>query len=201
MKGRLVRLDPLGFEHVEALAAAAADRGAFELANVPEGVDGFRAYVETALAWQDAGTAVPYAIVRLADDAVVGSTRFFDLERWSWAEDSPRRGRSTPDACEIGYSWLAPSARRTGANTEAKLLLLSHAFEEWDVLRVSLHADARNERSRAAIERLGATSEGVLRAHRLASDRWRARDSARYTILAGEWPDVKQRLESRLASR
>jgi RimJ/RimL family protein N-acetyltransferase len=111
-----------------------------------------------------------------------------------WAHGrSNARIASAPDACEIGYTWLTRSAIRTAANTEAKLLMLTHAFEAWQVLRVCLHTDVRNERSRAAIERIGGRFEGILRAHRMAAD-YIARDSARYSIVASEWPAVKQRL-------
>jgi N-acetyltransferase len=102
-------------------------------------------------------------------------------------------GRGVPDACEIGYTWFARSAIRTAANTESKLLMMTHAFEVWRVLRVCFHADARNARSRAAIERIGGQFEGILRAHRMAAD-YIPRDSVRYSILASEWPEVKQRL-------
>ena len=102
-------------------------------------------------------------------------------------------GRGVPDACEIGYTWYAHSAIRTAANTECKLLMLAYAFETWRVLRVCLHADARNLRSRAAIERIGGWFEGILRAHRMAAD-FIARDSARYSIVAAEWPEVKAKL-------
>ena len=115
------------------------------------------------------------------------------MERWAWPEGHPLNGRDFPDACEIGYTWLASSAIRTGANTEAKLLMLRHAFEVWQVLRVCLHTDARNLRSQAAIERIGAEFEGVLRAHRMAAD-FIPRDSCRYSIVAAEWPAVKQKL-------
>jgi RimJ/RimL family protein N-acetyltransferase len=125
---------------------------------------------------------------------VLGSTRFWNLERWLWPSGHARHGRPHPDACEIGYTWLTSGALRSGANTEAKLLLLTHAFEVWKVLRVCLHTDARNQRSRAAIERIGGKYEGILRAHRMAAD-FTARDSVRYSILEGEWPEVKERLE------
>jgi len=108
-------------------------------------------------------------------------------------------GRTVPDTCEIGYTWLTRSAIRTAANTEAKLLMLTHAFETWQVLRVCLHTDVRNQRSRAAIERIGGKFEGILRAHRMAAD-YIARDSARFSIVAAEWPEVKQRL-SQLVDR
>jgi RimJ/RimL family protein N-acetyltransferase len=140
---------------------------------------------------------VPFATIRLADGAVIGSTRFFDMERWAWPEGYPRHGRAEPDACEIGYTWLTRPAIRTAANTEAKLLMLTHAFETWQVLRVCLHTDARNERSRAAIARIGGHFEGILRAHRLASD-FTPRDSARFAIVAAEWPEVKARLRQRI---
>ena len=103
-------------------------------------------------------------------------------------------GRS--DRAEIGYTWLSGSAVRTGANAEAKLLMLTRAFEDWQVFRVCFHAEARNERSRAAIERIGGTFEGILRAHQLAAD-LTPRDSARYSILAAEWPAIRARLEAR----
>jgi RimJ/RimL family protein N-acetyltransferase len=140
---------------------------------------------------------VPFAIVRIEDDAIVGSTRFFDLERWAWPQDHPRHNRQVPDVCEIGYTWLTRSAIRTPVNTESKLLMLAHAFETWQVLRVCLHTDARNLRSRAAIQRIGGKFEGVLRAHRMAAA-FIARDSARFSIIAEEWPNVKQRLVDRM---
>lgn len=107
-------------------------------------------------------------------------------------------GRTGPDVGEIGYSWLTSSAIRTGANTECKLLLLAHAFEEWDMFRVCFHTDVRNERSRAALERIGGRFEGTLRAHRLAVD-YNPRDSVRYSIVKAEWPAVKERLLGLLA--
>ena len=128
---------------------------------------------------------------------VVGSTRFWNLEQWAWPQGHPLHGRSGPDVCEIGYTWLTRSAIRTAANTEGKLLMLTHAFEEWQVLRVCFHTDARNQRSRAALERIGGKFEGILRAHRMAAD-FIARDSARFSIVAAEWPELKQRLRGML---
>ena len=113
------------------------------------------------------------------------------------APGHPSYGRGVPDACEIGYTWLSSGAIRTVANTEAKLLMLTYAFESWQVLRVCFHTDARNSRSQAALERIGAQREGVLRAHRLAAD-YTARDSVRYSIIAEEWPTVRSRLKNRL---
>jgi RimJ/RimL family protein N-acetyltransferase len=171
---------------------------------VPQGKVEAASYVNTALAWRDAGTAVPFAIVtvnvRADDNVVIGSTRFWNLERWSWPQGHARHGRGAPDACEIGYTWLAGSAIRTAANTEAKLLMLTHAFERWQVLRVCFHTDARNQRSRAALERIGGKCEGILRVHRMAAD-FIPRDSVRYSILAEEWPEVREKLGWLLGDR
>ena len=198
MQGRHIRLEPLNRSHIEGLAAAAAvDPSLYRWSPVPKSKAETAAYVDTALAWRDAGKAVPFAVVRLSDMAVIGSTRFFELDRWAWPQGHPLHGRTTPDGCEIGYTWYTASAIRTAANTEAKLLMLTHAFEEWNVFRVCLHTDVRNERSRAAIERIGGKFEGVLRAHRLAAD-FTPRDSARYSIVASEWPEVRERLQARL---
>ncbi len=193
--GKHIRLEPLDRHHIEGLAAASAtgDPSLYRWSPVPQGQAETTSYVETALSWRDANTAVPFATVRADDGKVIGSTRFFNLESWAWPQGHPLHGRGMPDACEIGYTWLARPALRTAANTEAKLLMLRHAFEVWQMLRVCLHTDARNERSRAAIERIGGKFEGILRAHRLAAD-FIARDSARYSIVAAEWPAVKQRL-------
>jgi N-acetyltransferase len=194
LTGEHVRLEPLDGRHISGLAAAAAiDSSIYKWSLVPQGMREMTRYVEIALSWRDSGTAVPFAIVRQRDGQVIGSTRFWNIERWAWAHEHPRQGREHPDACEIGYTWLAASAIRTGANTEAKLLMLTHAFEVWRVLRVCLHTDVRNERSRKAIERIGGKFEGILRAHRMAAD-FTPRDSARYSILLGEWPEVKLRL-------
>jgi N-acetyltransferase len=186
--GRHVRLEPLDHRHVDGLVAASAtDPALYQWSPVPQGKAEAARYVDTALAWRDAGTAVPFAIVRVDDGVVMGSTRFFNLERWLWRHDHGL------DACEIGYTWLSRPAIRTSANTEAKLLMLTHAFETWGLLRVCFHTDVRNQRSRAALERIGGKFEGILRAHRMAAD-YVARDSARFSIVAAEWPEVKRRL-------
>ena len=198
LTGRHVRLEPLDLRHVDGLVTAAADDASlYQWSPVPQGAVEATGYVKTAMDWRDAGTAMPFAIVRLSDGDVIGSTRFFDLGRWLWPPGHPRHGRLDPDVCEIGYTWLARSAIRTAANTEAKLLMLTHAFERWQVLRVCLHTDVRNQRSRAAIERIGGKFEGILRAHRMAAD-FIARDSARFSIVAAEWTDVKRRLNQML---
>ncbi|HKM47226.1 MAG TPA: GNAT family protein [Terriglobales bacterium] len=198
LSGKHVRLEPLDHHHVDGLAAASAgDASLYQWSPIPQGKAEALSYIDTALAWRDAGTAVPFATVRVEDGVVIGSTRFFNLERWTWPPGHPRHGRDVADACEIGYTWLAPSAIRTRANTEAKLLMLTHAFETWQALRVCFHTDVRNQRSRAAIERIGGKFEGILRAHRIAAD-FIARDSARFSIVAAEWPEVKQRLRQLL---
>jgi len=198
LAGRHIRLEPLSPAHAGGLVAASSgDPILYQWSAVPIGRDAVLCYIETALAWRDAGTAVPFATIRLADGVVIGSTRFFDIERFAWPAAHPRNGRELPDVCEIGYTWLSHAALRTAANTEAKLLMLTHAFEVWQVLRVCLHTDARNKRSEAAIERIGGKFEGVLRAHRMGAD-FTARDSYRYSILAAEWPEAKLRLTERL---
>jgi RimJ/RimL family protein N-acetyltransferase len=195
LEGRHVRLEPLGTSHIPGLVAAAAgDSSLYRWSPVPQDEAETKHYVETAIAWRQADMALPFAVVRAADNAVIGSTRFFNLERWAWPAGHALHRRTTPDACEIGYTWFAPSAIRTGANTESKRLMLAYAFEVWKVLRVCLHTDVRNQRSRAAIERIGGKFEGILRSHRMAAD-FIPRDSARYSIIASEWPEVKQRLE------
>jgi RimJ/RimL family protein N-acetyltransferase len=194
LQGKYVRLEPLDHRHVGGLAVAAAvDPLLYQWSPVPQGKAEATRYVETALAWRDAGTAVPFAIVRVDDGVVIGSTRFWNLERWAWPQGHSSHGRGTPDAGEIGYTWLTSSAIRTAANTEAKLLMLTYAFETWQVLRVCFHTDARNQRSRAALERIGGQFEGILRAHRMAAD-FIPRDSVRFSIIAAEWPAVKESL-------
>ena len=198
LQGSYVRLEPLNHLHIDGLsAAAAADPSLYQWTFVPQGKEEVSEYVEAALALKNAGTAVPFATVRVEDNAVIGSTRFFDLERLPWPKDHEFHARQTPDVCEIGYTWLTLSAIRTAANTEAKFLMLRHAFEVWQVFRVCLHTDARNERSRAAMERIGAQFEGILRAYRLAVD-YIPRNSARYSIVAAEWPVVKEKLTNLL---
>jgi RimJ/RimL family protein N-acetyltransferase len=195
LSGKRVRLVPLAPEHAPGLlAAAAGDRSTFAYTWVPDGDDEVRRYLAKALADQAAGTALPFATTRASDGEVLGSTRFMNAERWEW----PRSG-AYPDAVEIGSTWLTASAQRTPINTEAKLLMLTHAFEVWNVLRVTLKTDARNVRSRNAILRLGAQFDGVLRAHMPAYDIAEPRDSAYYSILASEWPDVRDRLTEALA--
>lgn len=196
--GNFVQLEPLQLHHVDELAAAsAADPSLYQWSPVPQGAAAAAIYVRTALSWREAGTAFPFVILRKEDNKIIGSTRFWNLEHWQWPEGHIRHGRQHPDACEIGYTWLTASAIRTAANTEAKFLLLSHAFEKWQVLRVCLHTDLRNKRSQTAIERIGGRREGVLRSHRMAAD-FTPRDSVRYSILESEWPEVRTRFNDLL---
>jgi N-acetyltransferase len=194
LSGKYVRLEPLEPRHVAGLiAASGTDPSLYQWSPVPLGEAEVARYVETALAWRDAGTALPLATVRVEDDVVIGSTRFWNMERWAWPSGHARHGRPDPDVCEIGYTWLTRPAIRTAANTEAKLLMLTHAFETWGVLRVCFHTDARNQRSREALERIGGKLEGILRAHRMAAD-FIPRDSVRYSITEAEWLAVKEKL-------
>jgi RimJ/RimL family protein N-acetyltransferase len=195
LTGRHVVLEPLAADHVEALVGAAnLERASYGYTQVPAHHDEMRTYVEALLAAAQGDTAVPF-VQRLAGSGeVVGCTRFLDLRWWS--------GRPVPDEAEIGGTWLRADMQRTAVNTEAKLLLLSHAFEVWQVHRVAICTDARNERSRVAIARLGAQFEGVLRNHRPAAGHavavGGARDTAVFSIVATEWPAVRNGLRHRL---
>ncbi len=198
LTGSFIRLEPLSPAHADGLVAASSgDPLLYQWSAVPIGRDAVHRYIQTALALREAGTALAFATIRIEDNTVIGSTRFLDIERFAWLPGHPRHARELPEVCEIGYTWLSHGAIRTAANTEAKLLMLTHAFEVWQMLRVCLHTDARNKRSQAAIERIGGKLEGVLRAHRMGAD-FTARDSWRYSIVAAEWPEVKARLTERL---
>jgi len=188
--GTHLLLEPLRYDHVPGLLAAAAGGGdLYRWSPVPQDEAAVRRYVETAVAASGSETAVPFAVVRLEDDAVIGSTRFFNLDYWAWPDPKP-----APDTCEIGYTWLSRDAIRTGANTEMKRLMLTYAFEVWQVRSVYLHTDVRNQRSRDAMQRIGARFEGILRSHRLGADR-SPRDSARFSVTAEDWPAVRLRLD------
>jgi len=194
--GEHVELIPLALHHAEELAGAAAvDRTTYGWTEVPDGVEAMRDYIGRLLAQRDAGRAVPFAQRRRADGRLVGCTRFMELRSW-W--DRPH-----PDEVEIGGTWLGADAQRSPLNTEAKLLLLTHAFETWRVGRVALCTDARNERSRTAIVRIGAQFEGVLRHHRPSTapgERGRLRDTAVFALTDEDWPTVRAALRARLAA-
>jgi RimJ/RimL family protein N-acetyltransferase len=195
LEGRHVRLVPLTVDLAPALTAAAdRDRSTFGFTAVPDSVSAMEDYINGLLADAARDVVVPFAQVRIADGTPVGCTRFMNMVWWA--------GRDTPVEVEVGGTWLATDAQRTPLNTEAKLLLLHHAFEVWRVGRVAICTDARNERSRAAIERLGASLEGILRNHRPcaghATTAGTLRDTAAYSIIDSEWPAVRVSLEARL---
>jgi len=190
LSGKHVRLEPLSTTHVAPLLAAATEsRETYGYTWVPADEESMRSYVDSAVAEQAAGTAMPFAVFDTDGVRALGCTRIFDFASWS--------GRDFPDAGEIGHTWYAASAQRTATNTETKLLLLSYTFEDWNASRITLKTDARNERSRNAILRLGARFDGILRAQQLASD-GTIRDTAYYSIIAAEWPAVKENLQRRL---
>jgi len=181
-----VRLEPLGPEHADALAAAALDGRLWELwfTTVPA-PDAMPAYIATALKGQQDGHMLPWVVRDLATATIIGSTRYHDIV-------------STIDRVEIGYTWYSLSRQRTGVNTTCKLLLLAHAFDTLGCKVVGLRTDNFNFRSQRAIEALGAKKDGVLRHHAMRRD-GSVRDSVLYSILAAEWPDVRRHLELRLA--
>lgn len=198
LAGAHVRLEPLEARHHDGLRAAAdSDRTTFVYAAVPrpEG-DDVDVYLAEAEAQHVAGAGLAFATIDATTGIVVGSTRFMNAEYWTTPDRRPRTG-VPPDAVEIGSTWLTPRAQRTGINTEAKLLMLTHAFDLLGVERVTIKTDARNARSRANIERVGGVFEGVLRSHMRATD-GAVRDTAMYSILAAEWPVVRDRLAARL---
>ena len=197
LTGSHVRLEPLQPSHAPALLAAADEsRATYTLTLVPGDLAGMEAYVAAALAEQERGESMPFA-VRDHAGTVVGSTRFMSIEHWRWPGPPLEPVPVGPDALEIGFTWYAERVQRTALNTEAKLLLCTHAFERWRVRRVLWKTDARNERSRSAILRIGARFDGVLRAHRPAADGG-VRDTAFFSMLASEWPEAKLHLLRRL---
>lgn len=181
LRGRLVRLEPMTDDHVPALCRVGLDPDLWRW--IPTAVttpEEMSAYVAAALDEQRHGLALPFVIFDQASGEVIGSTRYGNVE--------PLDRR-----LEIGWTWLAAAHQRTGANTEAKLLLLTHAFETLGAIRVELKTDALNERSRRAIQRLGAIEEGMLRKHKLTAS-GRVRDTVYFSIVDTEWPAVKERL-------
>jgi RimJ/RimL family protein N-acetyltransferase len=187
LAGRIVRLEPMTRDHEAALRAASRDPRTWRWLSVvqPRTTAEWSAWMEQALAEADAGREVP--LVTILEETVVGSTRFLAL-------------RPEHRSVEIGWTWLHPLAWGTGANVEAKLLQLRQAFETWDCRRVELKTDALNERSRGALEALGATFEGIHRKHMLVRE-GESRDSAWYSVTDDEWPTVRDHLEARLAEK
>ena len=186
LEGKLVRLEPIALEHEDGLWDASRDARTWQWLSVeqPQSREELRAYLDEALANAAAGTEMPLVTVRRDDGDVIGSTRYLAL-------------RPEYRSIEIGWTWLTPSAWGTGANVEAKLLMLEHAFERLGCLRVELKTDARNERSRGAMAALPAQFEGVHRKHMLVRGGER-RDSAWYSVLDDEWPSVRAHLLRRL---
>lgn len=196
LAGARVRLEHLGAGHIEDLTEAATqDRDTYGWTWVPE-TGQVGAYVDDLFGRVATGAMVAWAQVRQADGRAVGCTSYWNPRPW-------------PDgtglcAVEVGFTWLGASAQRTGINTEAKYLLFRHAFEVWKVARVDLKTDARNERSRRAIEGVGARFEGVLRNWSqswVAGEEGGLRDSALFSIIDSEWPDVDRMLQAKLARR
>ena len=194
LTGELVRLEPLGHHHAADLVdAAAADRSAFGFAEVPDGPAAIDAYIQARLDWAATGERVPFAQVRTGDGRAVGCTLYANLRCRAPGEASY--------AVEIGSTWLGAPAQRSGINVEAKLLLLTHAFETWAVERVDIKTDARNARVRTAILALGAQFEGVLRRwqpSQVVGEEDRLRDSAMYSIVDTDWPAARDHLHARL---
>ncbi len=187
LAGRRVRLEPLEPGHLAGLVAAGADPATWTWMHAPLTDEAaMRAWVAEAMRARDAGAEVPFATLDVVTGRVLGSTRFMSIAA------AHRR-------MEIGWTWLAPAAHGTGANTEAKYLMLEHAFERLAAMRVEFKTDARNARSRAALAGLGATFEGVFRRHQLMAS-GRVRDSAWYAVTDEDWPAVRERLRARLAA-
>lgn len=205
LEGTYVRLEPLSEDHVPALVEAASeDRSNYRWAIVPDGTEQMVDYVRDAKAKVASGSHVAFTTVRRGQepgepDRVVGSTRFCEVAYWQYPPGATLQRHGVPDVVDIGFTFLAGSVQRTPVNTEAKLLMMAHAFEVWQVHRVALQTDVRNKRSWAAIERIGGQLDGIMRADRPGADDT-VRTSARFSILASEWPAVKARLVARLAS-
>ncbi len=187
LEGRAVRLEPLGDAHLEGLCEVGLDEELWRwtLGHVRTREE-MRAYLEVALKGQTEGTMLPFAILAQPSRQVVGSTRFGNVDREN------RR-------VEIGWTWIGRRWQRTAVNTEIKYLMLRHAFETLGCVRVEFKTDALNQTSRRAILRLGAKEEGILRRH-MITDSGRIRDTVYYSIIDGEWAEVKARLEAKLAA-
>ncbi len=205
LEGRFVRLEPLCEDHIPGLVAAAAeDRANYQWTYTPDGLDQMTDYVRDALDKVASGAHVAFATIRKGvgpdeGDVVAGATRYCEIAFWQWPPGATHQRRGVPDVVDIGFTWLSGSAQRTPVNTEAKLLMMTHAFEVWEVHRVALQTDVRNKRSWSAIERIGGQLDGIMRADRPGSDDT-VRTSARFSIVASEWPAVKAKLTTRLGS-
>ena len=186
LQGQFVRLEPLKIEHVDVLWSVGQDPDLWKW--TPYHIktrEEMHTYIQAALDGQELGTALPFVTIEQATDRVVGSTRFGNI-------DAPNH------RAEIGWTWIGQPWQRTAVNTEAKFLLLQHAFEVWRCIRVELKTDVLNERSRAAILRIGAKQEGIFR-HHMITDTGRVRDTVYFSIINDEWLEVKDRLLAKLA--
>lgn len=187
LEGRHVRLEPLAMGHLAGLAEVGLDEELWRW--IPTAVrtrEEMTAYIETALNEQERGVSLPFAIAEKATRRVIGSTRYGNIDR-------------THHRVEIGWTWVAREWQRTAVNTEAKYLLLRHAFESLGCMRVELKTDSQNEKSRAAILRIGAKEEGIFRNH-MITESGRIRHTVYFSIIDSEWPATKARLEARLSS-
>jgi RimJ/RimL family protein N-acetyltransferase len=185
LEGRYVRLEPLSAEHTTGLAEIGLDEDLWKWIPTPvRTLEEMRAYVQTALTEQANGSALPFALIEKASNRATGSTRYGNIERAHYR-------------LEIGWTWVARKWQRSAINTEAKYLLLRHAFETLKCIRVELKTDSLNDRSRAAILRIGAQEEGTFRNHMITAS-GRIRHTVYFSILDSEWPDVKNRLEAKL---
>jgi N-acetyltransferase len=185
LKGKFITLEPLSLQHLDGLCEVGFDESLWRL--IPTQIanrDDMRGYVETALEDKNRGASLPFATILNETNKPIGSTRFGNI-------------RVKDLGAEIGWTWLTPTSQRTFANTEAKLLMLTHAFETWKCIRVELKTDVLNDKSRNAILRLGATQEGIFRQH-IICDSGRLRDSVYFSILDSEWKSVKANLLKKL---
>jgi N-acetyltransferase len=198
LENTIVKLEPLNQTHIPALLAIAQSAPeAFRLTTAPTNLADMTTYVESAAKAREQRKALPFATLNAKTGMVLGSTRFGNLEYWTWEEAHPyKRTNGTPDAAEIGWTWLTPTAQRTAINTNAKLLMLEYAFETWEVRRVTLKTNAKNHQSRNAILRIGASFEGILRSHMPGINGAAIRDTAMYSILESEWAAVKPQLQA-----
>jgi RimJ/RimL family protein N-acetyltransferase len=186
LDGRHVRLEPLSQAHHAGLSAVGLDEELWRWIPIPVRTpEDMSAYIATALDEQARGVSLPFALVEKSSARVIGCTRYGNIER-------------THHRVEIGWTWVAPAWQRTGANTEAKYLLLRHAFETLGCMRVELKTDSLNEKSRAAILRIGAREEGIFRNHMITAS-GRIRHTVYFSIVDSEWPEVKGRLQGMMA--
>jgi N-acetyltransferase len=187
LEGRHVRLEPLAEAHLAGLAEVGLEEELWRWIPTPVRMrEEMAAYINTALGEQERGTSMPFAILEKATGQAIGSTRYGNIDR-------------THHRVEIGWTWVAREWQRTAMNTEAKYLLLKHAFESLGCLRVELKTDSLNEKSRAAILRIGAKEEGIFRNH-MITESGRIRHTVYFSIIDSEWPTVKARLETKLSS-